>query len=211
MQIETMSNKEITKQSYQATAVEFANNVADLAPIASIEKFIKLLPPKAKIIDIGCGSGRDAKIFSNMGADVLGIDFCSNLIDIAKKNAPLSEFQVMDFETMNFPAASFDGAWSACSLGHSSKKILPDILKNIHLLLKENGYFYLALKKGSGESLDKDLRYEGDVKKFWAFFEEEELMNILQAAHFKILDFDTVEKKFTYQSHPALRIFCQKI
>jgi ubiquinone/menaquinone biosynthesis C-methylase UbiE len=211
MQIETMSNKETTKQSYQATADEFARNVADLAPIGSIEKFFKLLPPKAKIIDIGCGSGRDAKIFSNMGADVLGIDFCSNLIDIANKSAPLSEFQVMDFETMNFPAASFDGAWSACSLGHSSKEAFPDVLKRIHLLLKENGYFYLALKKGSGESLDKDLRYEGNFKKFWSFYEEKELTNILQTAQFKIQDFDTVEKKFTYQSHPAFRVFCQKI
>ncbi|MBA3536983.1 MAG: methyltransferase domain-containing protein [Tatlockia sp.] len=91
MPIETISNKEITKQSYQATASQFAHNVAELAPIGSIEKFIKLLPSKAKIIDIGCGSGRDAKIFSNMGANVLGIDFCSNHIEIAKKNAPLDE------------------------------------------------------------------------------------------------------------------------
>lgn len=206
-----MSNKEITKQSYQATAAEFARNVANLAPVESIEKFISLLPPNAKIIDIGCGSGRDAQLFSQRGVEVLGIDFCANLLDIAKKNAPLCKFQWMDFEAMDLPAASFDGAWSACSLGHSSKEILPDVLNKIHLLLKRNGYFYLALKKGSGESLDNDLRYEGNFKKFWSFFEEEELTTILQTAQFKILDFAIVEKKVTYQSHPALRIFCQKI
>ncbi len=70
--------------------------MADLAPIKSMEKFIAFLPPKPKIIDIGCGSGRDAKILSSMGADVLGIDFCSNIIDIAKINAPQSQFEVMD-------------------------------------------------------------------------------------------------------------------
>lgn len=210
MQLETLPNKEITKQSYQATAAEFARNVANLAPVGSIEKFMKLLPPKAKIIDIGCGSGRDAKLFSDMGAKVLGVDFCSNLIDIAKKNAPLSEFRVMDFETMDFPAASFDGAWSACSLGHSSKDTLPVVLKKVHLLLKENGYFYLALKKGTGESLDTDLRYEGNFQKFWSFYEQEELTKMLQTAQFKILDLEIVEKKFDYQSHPAFRIFCQK-
>ena len=48
MTIKTMSNKEITKESYQATAEEFARNVANLAPMASIEKFIKLLPLKLK-------------------------------------------------------------------------------------------------------------------------------------------------------------------
>ncbi len=56
---------------------------------------------------------------------------------------------------MSFPEASFDGAWSACSLGHSPKIIFPDVLAKIHLLLKEEGYFYLALKKGSGESWRK--------------------------------------------------------
>src|SRR5688572_14703882 len=132
MQTSTMQNKEMTKQSYQATAQQFAQNVANLAPIESIEKFIKLLPPTAKIIDLGCGSGRDAKIFTNLGADVLGIDYSSNLIDIAQSHAPLANFKLMDIETMSFPASSFDGVWSACSLAHIPKTILPDVLEKIN-------------------------------------------------------------------------------
>ncbi|KTC66332.1 S-adenosyl-L-methionine-dependent methyltransferases (plasmid) [Legionella adelaidensis] len=209
--MQTADYKKITKESYQATAQEFARNVDDLVPTGSIEKFIKLLPPKAKIIDIGCGSGRDAKLFTNMDAIVLGIDFSSNLIDIAKRNAPLAEFQLMDIETMNLPAASFDGAWAACSLGHISKKIFPDVIKRIHFLLKEKGYFYLTLKKGANEILEQDFRYDGDIKKFCAFYEEEELKNILQEAQFKILEFDIIEKQHAYQTHDALRVFCQKI
>ena len=111
-----MSYKETTRESYQATAEEFTQNVADLAPMESIQKFVDLLPAKAKIIDIGCGSGRDAKIFTEMNYSVLGIDFCQKLIDIAKVNAPLAEFKVMDIETDTFPTSFFDGAWAACSL-----------------------------------------------------------------------------------------------
>lgn len=40
-----------------------------------------------------------------------------------------------------------------------------------------------------------DLRYDGDIKKFCAFYEEEELKNILQEAQFKILEFDVIEKQ----------------
>lgn len=210
MQIEAISNKEITKESYQATAQEFADNVMDLAPVGSIEKFIKLLPPKAKIIDIGCGSGRDAKIFTSMKADILGIDFCSNLIDIAKKHAPLAEFQLMDIESIYLPGSSFDGAWAACSLGHISKEKFPSVLNKIHSLLKDDGYFYLALKKGVGEKLEIDQHYKGNFKKFWSYFEKEELIDILQRAQFKILDFDIVEKNHSYQTGHAFRIFCQK-
>jgi ubiquinone/menaquinone biosynthesis C-methylase UbiE len=165
-----MLNIEITKESYKATAQEFAQNVAAQAPTGSIEKFSKLLPPKAKIIDLGCGSGRDARIFTSMGAEVLGIDYCSNLIEIAKSHAPLANFKLMDIEMMSFQASSFDGVWSGCSLAHISKKILPDVLKKINFILKESGYFYLTLKNGSGETLERDSRYDGDFKKFWSAF-----------------------------------------
>lgn len=204
-----MSYKAITKESYDATAEQFTCNVADLAPVESIQKFIDLLPPKARIIDIGCGSGRDAKLFTENGLSVLGIDFSQSLINIAKINAPLAEFQEMDIETAIFPASSFEGAWACCSLSHITKKVLPYVLKNIHSLLKPDGYFYLSVKKGSGEGLAEDLRY-GNIKKFWSFFEEDELKKYLQMAHFKILDCRTVEKTSPYHTHPGIRVFCQK-
>jgi ubiquinone/menaquinone biosynthesis C-methylase UbiE len=204
-----MSYKEVTRKSYQETAEEFAHNVADLAPLESIERFIKFLPPKAKIIDIGCGSGRDAKRFTEKNVSVVGIDFCMNLLEIAKATAPLAHFQMMDIENISFPAASFEGAWAACSLLHVPKKNFPLVLERIRTILKKNGYFYLTLKKGSGEGLETDLRY-GHYDKFWSFYEEDELKKILQTAKFNILDCCTVEKQFAYQTHSNLRIFCQK-
>lgn len=204
------SSKDLTKQSYQITAEEFAKNVAALAPMESIEKFINLLPPKAKILDIGSGSGRDAKVFSDLGAQVEGVDFCENLLAIAKMQAPQSTFHLMNIETMEFPASTFDGVWAACSLVHISKSELPMVLKKIHLVLKDKGYFYLALKQGRGEKIEKDERYEGNIQKFWSYFEEEEIKAYLLAAKFTILECDIVEKSHEYQTHSAFRIFCQK-
>lgn len=206
-----MSYKAVTKASYEATAEEFARNVADLAPMESIQRFVNLLPTKARIIDIGCGSGRDAKIFTEKGVSVLGIDFCEKLIDIAKTNAPLAEFQLMDIETATFIPTSFDGAWACCSLHCIPKKTLPDVLKNIHSILKENGFFYLTLTKGSGETLEKDLRYGGgDFVKFCSFFEEKELQEFVKSAGFKILECTIVHKEAKYPTRPCIRIFCQK-
>ncbi|WP_195155549.1 class I SAM-dependent methyltransferase [Candidatus Protochlamydia phocaeensis] len=205
-----MHNKAITKDSYQATAQAFALNVADLAPLQSIEKFIQLLPSQAKILDIGCGSGRDAKIFTEKGVKVIGIDFCSELIEIAKATAPLAEFQIMDIEEMAFSDETFEGAWAGCSLLHISKNRFLSVLKTIHAALKEKGCFYLTLKQGCGEGLEKDVRYKNQVEKFWSFFEEKELKDFLQKARFKILAFDLVEKSHSYQSHSSFRVFCQK-
>lgn len=204
-----MSHKEITRDSYQETAERFARNVASLAPMESIQRFVSMLPPNPRIIDIGCGSGRDAKVFSENGVSVVGIDFCQSLIDIAKKTAPLAQFQMMDIETDDFPEASFDGAWASCSLLHIPKKSFSPVLCKIHSCLKENGYFYLTLKKGTGEFVERDLRY-GDFEKFWALYEENELKELLQSAKFKIIDCNVVEARFSYQTHPSVRVFCQK-
>lgn len=205
-----MTYKKVTQKSYQGTAEAFARNVAEMAPIESIEKFIKFLPSNAHILDVGCGSGRDAKIFTEKGISVLGVDFCANLIDIAKLNAPLADFQLLDIEEASFPVASFDGVWASCSLSHIPKPKLPVVLANIHSCLKSKGYFYLTLKKGIGEILEKDGRYEGDFKKFWAFYEEEELTQIVQSAELDILECCTVHKESVYRTHVCIRIFCQK-
>ncbi len=205
-----MNYKEITQQSYQATAQAYATNVQDLAPLESIHKFMTLLPAKPRILDIGCGSGRDAKTFSELGAKVIGIDFCENLLNIAKANATQATFHLMDIETMDFQEASFDGAWAACSLMHIAKENLPSVLQNIHRMLTPSGYLYLAIKQGKGEKLEKDLRYEGNIQKFWSFYEEAELKQALINAQFKNIECDLIQRTHDYQTHPAFRVFCQK-
>jgi 8-oxo-dGTP diphosphatase len=106
-------NKITTLNSYNASASQYAQNTSNLHPEEEATKFIKLLPAQAKIIDIGCGPGRDAKVFSNHGFDLIGIDFSSKMIEAARKNVPHSTFLVMDIETLVFPPESFDGVWAS--------------------------------------------------------------------------------------------------
>lgn len=202
-------NKLKTQESYQATAETFALKVADLAPLQSIARFSEMLPKNAVILDVGCGSGRDAKLFIEKGAQVIGIDFSQRMIEIAAQNAPSGQFQVMDIEELEFNACSFDGVWASCSLIHIAKSDLPAVLNKIHAVLKDSGYFYLSLKKGSGEKFEVDTRY-GDYEKFVAYYSESEITEILQAAHFKILECTIVDKHHPYLTHHAIRIFCQK-
>ena len=79
--------------------------------------------------------------------NVVGIDFCTNLLDLARAEAPLAEFQLMDIEDITLPSLSFDGAWAACSLAHIPKNQLPDVLMKIHRLLKEGGAFLSYFQK----------------------------------------------------------------
>ena len=105
-----------TKESYDETAQDYAQKATQFLLLSQREEFIKMLSSKAKILDLGCGSGRDAKFFSEKGFQLIGIDFSPKLLEIAKKTAPLAQFYEMDMQSLTFEENSFDGIWSCASL-----------------------------------------------------------------------------------------------
>ena len=202
-------NKSLTLNSYESTTEEYATHTASLHPHLYAQKFMKMLPPSSKIIDIGCGPGRDAKIFQQQGLKVTGIDFSPKMIAMAKLNTPQAEFHVMDIEKLNFPKNTFDGVWASASFLHIPKKNMPYVLNTIHSFLKPERIFYLSVKKGTNEILTQDERY-GNQQKFWAFFEEQELAKLLQEAQFEIVEMDRTHPTSSYETHPMIRVFCKK-
>jgi SAM-dependent methyltransferase len=202
-------NDEITKASYEKTAKQYADKVKNLAPLARIEKFCHFLPGKGRILDLGCGPGRDAKVFSDKGFDVVGVDFSERLLEIARKEAPLAQFHCLPMEEMVFPERSFDGIWANCSLLHIAKRNLPSLLTSIHGFLKKGGCFYLSLKKGSGEGVEKDVRYAGE-EKFWSYFEKEEIEKLLLDAGFSLWESEVVVPTDPYQNRLFIAVICKR-
>lgn len=58
---------------------------------------------KGLIIDLACGSGIWAKILTDFGYDVLGIDLSESMLNLAKKKAPLAQFQQGSLFRLNLP------------------------------------------------------------------------------------------------------------
>lgn len=198
-----------TLKSYDFSAVDYAKNTELLHPYVQGLKFVQMLPKKPKIIDIGCGPGRDAKIFTDMGAEVVGVDFSSKMIELAKHNAPEASFHVMDIESLAFPSETFDGAWANCSLLHIPKVQIPAVLGNIHSILKPQGILFLSLKQGNDESFEPDERYEG-IEKFWSLFQADELKEMLNQVGFTIIELGIYTKDDQYHTHEQIKLFARK-
>lgn len=208
--VDKVISKLITLNSYDASAEKYAKNTENFHPKEEAEKFLSLLPKKAKILDIGCGPGRDAKLFLSHGFDVTGIDISSKMIQVAKENAPGGSFQVMDIESLNFPSETFDGIWANNSLLHIPKKNMPFVFQKMCEALKPNGILYVSLKQSEeSEALMPDSRYKG-LEKFWAFYDQSELLTLLNKTNFQIIDTNIVEKKRPYETHNLIRIFARK-
>lgn len=76
------------------------------------KQVISVFPPKAKILDIGCGMGREAFCLNELGFNVTGIDISEDVIDVAKQfainNSIDVEFLVSNGLDLPFKNSEFD-------------------------------------------------------------------------------------------------------
>ncbi|MGA8164622.1 MAG: class I SAM-dependent methyltransferase [Waddliaceae bacterium] len=193
--------REITRQSYDRTASEYQENTLKLQPEVKAKVFLSHLSPNSKILDLGCGPGRDAKYFVDKGYRVVGVDISPQMIALARDSVPQADFIVSDIESLNLNCESVDAIWASASLLHVSKQAMPSVLANLYRTLKPGGIFYVSMKRGIGEELRADDRY-GGVEKFWNYLSEDELADLIVEGGFQIIEQDTHEKSTIYQTHP---------
>ena len=109
---------------------------------------------------MGCGSGRDAKAFLNMGYDVDAIDGSEELARIASEYTGI-QVKCMDFNQLN-ESSVYDAIWTCASLLHVTSQDLPNIMARIRRALKPSGVAYASFKYGDFEGV-RDDRYYTDM------------------------------------------------
>jgi len=152
-----------------------------------LNKFISMLPKKATILDVGCGSGRDSLYFKDYELDVTAIDISDNMLEEAKKRVPTVKFEKMDMKDLKFKENNFDGAWIMATLSVVPKKEVEIALKEVSRVLKKDGIVYLAVKEGTGEVVERKPKYENQPK-FYAYFQQLEVEKLLVDSGFLILN-----------------------
>ncbi len=135
------------------------------------------------ILDVGCGPGRDALVFTNWGRRVVGIDLSKNLLAIAQGVAPRAAFAKVDMRRLSFPSGLFDGIWACASLLHLPKGEALQALRGFWRVLEPSGLLYVSVKEGESEGWHE--REEGRV--FYSYYQEEEIKKRIEEAGFSII------------------------
>lgn len=111
--------------------------------------FLKYLTPGSKLLDLGCGSGRDSAYFSSLGFEVTAVDGSEELCKRVKENYGIEAYCIK-FEDISFDA-EFDAIWACASLLHVEKVNMPKVLSKVSAALKSGGILYASFKYGSRE------------------------------------------------------------
>ena len=159
-----------TLDFYNENAGAYAESTLSVNMAHEYECFLRYLPKGGKILDLGCGSGRDSIAFLEQGYDVIPLDGSAELGKIAEKNigrpVVLCRFQDLDFHQ------EFDGVWACASLLHVPEREMKDVLCRVADSLKTGGILYASYKYGKGEREDNGKHYtdytEADMERLFA-------------------------------------------
>lgn len=127
------------------------------APPLMLRAFLDALPPGARILELGTGSGRDARVMIERGFALTATDGSEALAREAAGylNHPV---EIMRFEQLD-AADVYDGVWASASLLHVPAGELVDVLACVHRALVPGGLFVASFKAGDGPGHDGLGRY----------------------------------------------------
>ena len=195
-QEEQEERKQQTLAAYDKIATQFSETRTENFWAPEFATY-KTLIPGTDVLDVGCGSERDANMFTEAGFSYTGIDASPEMIKVCNERAKGGKFLVMDFGELQFPDSSFDGVWAAASLLHVPKAQVGGVLTELKRVLRPGGVGFISLKekKDIDEGVVTETTY-GGISRFFAFYTKDEFAKILTDEGFEILQI---------QEHPELK------
>lgn len=176
--INPKSNTAGTDGFYRQNARSYFERTFEVPMDHLYRPFLEEVGNGARILDVGCGSGRDVKAFRSMGFNAFGIDPSPELLALARANVG-PYFDAGRAETFKAETL-FDAVWACASLLHVRRAQLHAALKNLRNLLVPGGVFFATVQVGAGEHVQSDGRQ-------YTYYGSAEFVNAIKEAGLEVL------------------------
>lgn len=145
---------------YHIHAAEYCNASSFPMPESYYADFLSLIPEGCRILDLGCGSGRDLKYFAEHGYEAEGLDSSTEMCRFAEQHSERI-IHCADCRTW-VPEKKYDAIWACASLLHLTEEEIVSFFRNLSRLLNSGGISYASFKQGIQTGEDADGRYFTD-------------------------------------------------
>jgi len=143
------------RESYDAVATVYADNVADELAILPFETWlldrVAAHADGGPVVEVGCGPGHVTAYLAEAGADATGVDLSSSMVEEARRRFPDGSYEVGDLRRLMRPTSA--PGWSAVlawySLIHLAASELPEALAALTRPLAADGWLVVAVHTGA--------------------------------------------------------------
>lgn len=150
-----------TLEYYNRNAKQYVHDTVGCGMEETIEQFLaELGKEQGTILDFGCGSGRDSKVFLSKGYDTVSADGSEEICRHAEifLSKPVVHMLFTELQDED----QYDGIWACASLLHLPYMDLVSVMKKIAKALKSDGVLYVSFRYGDMEGL-RGERYFTDM------------------------------------------------
>lgn len=195
-------NTDFTIDYYNRNTEAFIERTKSMDMSFCQNKFLQRLKPGSLVLDAGCGSGRDSRVFLEYGLRVQAVDASEKMCQAA------SEYLGMPVKCMRFDeiddTGKYDGIWACASLLHVEKNVLPAILRKFHRALKKDGILYASFKYGDVQ--------EVRLERLFSDYHKEELEELfLKDGLFALEEsFESQDVRPDYKNKPWVNMIVRK-
>lgn len=137
-----------TLSYYDASGESYFSSTVNADMSAAWNRFSFFLK-RGRILDFGCGSGRDSRHFLSRGYEVEAWDGSEVMCRLASAYTGL-EVKQRRFEELD-AVGCFDGIWACASILHLERRFLPEIFLKMERALRHGGFIYASFKFGEEE------------------------------------------------------------
>lgn len=177
-------HEQVTIDQYQAEAVEFRDGTWDHDVSQNRDALVAAMPNNpGKILDLGCGPGRDLIAFKAQNHTVIGLDGTPAFVKMAQQASGCEVWQ-QSFLNLDLPPNTFDGIFANASLLHVPRREMPKVLADLWRSLIINGVLLMSMGRGDWEGYS--ARTSG--YRYVAAWEYQTLAQCVEAAGFEIID-----------------------
>ncbi len=142
---------------YDRNSTSYSDSTEPYLVRASLDEFLSHMKKGARILDCGCGCGRDSRYFLSLGYSVDMIDASKAMCRIA------GEYTGVDAVPMDYmdlrPSVLYSGIWAQASLLHERRENLKRAFTILSSCLEDDGVLYASFRYGNGERREGERWY----------------------------------------------------
>jgi SAM-dependent methyltransferase len=149
---ELAKTSSITLRHYNKHADSFWEGTRDHDVSQNRDALLKYLAGEApyRILDFGCGPGRDLKAFRELGHEAIGLEGAERFVELARDYSGCEVWH-QDFLRLELPPEHFDGIFANAALFHVPSQELPRILRELWATVKLRGVLFSSNPRGENE------------------------------------------------------------
>jgi SAM-dependent methyltransferase len=133
-----------------------------------------------RILDAGCGPGRDLAAFAALGADAIGVDSSPAMIALARTDTQPAV--VGDLLALSWPEETFVGTWAAASLVHFDDSDTAAALAELARVTARDGIARVTVKASTGGRGREGWEGDGADARWFRYWDPCEFAAVAAAA-----------------------------